>query len=115
MTFFSEEDEYENEDNYNLEHDTCDEESLMSDKDVDNEPETFDGFVDSPVYDISKGESMKLVDLGNFDMLKEHVVYPYDQSKPYISINNEDKENLISAMGNPSHMTWMGVMNIGIS
>ena len=117
-----------------LEHDTSDEDSLISDKDIDeeswtfmentvydmnkkenNEPETFDGFVDSPVYGISKGESMDLVALGNFDMEKEHAVYPYDQSEPYISINNEEKENLISTMGNPSHMTWMGVITIGIS
>ena len=52
------------------------------------------------------------VALGNFDMEKEHVVYPYDQFEPYISISNEDKENLILAMGNPSDMTWMGVMTI---
>ena len=84
---FSEEDKYENEDKYNLEHDTSDEDSLISDKDIDeqsstfmenpiydmnkeenNEPETFDGLVDSPVYGISKGESMDLVALGNFNM-----------------------------------------------
>ena len=68
-------------------------------KEENNEPETFDGFVDSPVYGISNGEIMDLVSLGNFDMEKEHVVYPYDQSKPYIRISNEDKENLISTMG----------------
>ena len=39
---------------------------------------------------------MDHVALGNFDMKKEHAVYPYDQSEPYISISNEDKENLIS-------------------
>ena len=39
---------------------------------------------------------MDLVALGNFDMEKEHAVYPYDQSQPYISISNEDKENSIS-------------------
>ena len=69
---FSEEDEYEEEEKYILEHDTSDEYSLMSDKDVDedcwtfmenpiydifkeenNEPETFDGFVDNSVYAIS--------------------------------------------------------------
>ena len=90
-----EEDEYENEDKYDLEHDTSDEESLMSEKDVDEESwtimenpvyemykeETFDGFVDSSVNGIYKGESMDLVALGNFDMEKEHVVYPYDQSE----------------------------------
>ena len=38
---------------------------------------------------------MDLVALGNVDMEKEHAVYPYDQSEPYISISNEDKENLI--------------------
>ena len=36
--------------------------------------------------------------LGNFDMEKEHAVYPYDQSEPYISISNEEKENLISKL-----------------
>ena len=61
-----------------------------------NEPETLDGFVDSPVYGISKGGNMDLMALENFDMEKEHAVYPYDQSKPYITISNEDKENLIS-------------------
>ena len=44
-----------------------------------NEPKNLDGFVDSPVYVICKGESMDLVALENFDMEKEHVVYPYDQ------------------------------------
>ena len=34
---FSEEDEYENEDKYNLEHDTSDEDSLIFDKDIDEE------------------------------------------------------------------------------
>ena len=48
------------------------------------------------VYGISKGESMDHVALGNFDIKKEHAVYPHDQSDPYISISNEDKENLIS-------------------
>ena len=75
---FSEEDEYENEDKYDLEHDISDEDSLMSDKDVDNEPETFDGFVDSPVYGISKGESMDPFSLENFDVEKEDAIYPYD-------------------------------------
>ena len=108
----------------------------MSDKDVDedcwtfmenpiydmyeeenNEPETFDGFIDNLVYDISnrgrfesldgliedpiyevfKEESMDLLALGNFYM-EEHAVYTYDQSEPYISISNEDKENLISEL-----------------
>ena len=67
-------------------------------KEENNEPKTFNGFVDSPVYGISKGESMDLVALGNFDMEEEHVVYPYDQFEPYIGINNEDKENLISEL-----------------
>ena len=35
---------------------------------------------------------MDHVALGNCDMEKEHAVYPYDQSEPYISINNEDME-----------------------
>ena len=58
-----------------------------------DEPETFDGF--SPIYGISKGESMDHVALGNFDMQKVHAVYPHNQFEPYISISNEDKENLI--------------------
>ena len=100
-----------------MEHDTSDEDSLIPDKDVNeeswtfmenpvydmnkeenNERETFDGFVDFSIYGISKGESMDHVALGNFDMKKEHVVYPYDQFEPYISISNEDKENLISKL-----------------
>ena len=66
-----------------MDHDTSDEDSLMSKEDVEekswtfmenlvyeknNEPETFAGFVDSPVYDISKRENMDLVALENFDM-----------------------------------------------
>ena len=39
---------------------------------------------------------MDHVALGNFDMKKEHAFYPHNQSEPYISISNEDKENLIS-------------------
>ena len=39
---------------------------------------------------------MDHVALGNFDMEKEHAVYPHDQFEPYISISNEEKENLIS-------------------
>ena len=76
-----------------------------------DEPETFDGFIDSPIYGISKGESMDLMALGNFDMEKEHAVYPYDQSKPYISISNEDRENLISMMGNISHMSQNNIQH----
>ena len=98
-----------------MEHDTSDKDSLISDKDVDedswtfmensvcdmnkeenNEPETFDGFVDFSVYDISKEESMDHVALGNFDMKKEHAVYAHYQSDTYINISNEDKENSIS-------------------
>ena len=37
MTFFFEEAEYENENKYNLEHDTSDEDFLISDKDVDED------------------------------------------------------------------------------
>ena len=48
---------------------------------------------------------MDLVELGNFDMEKEHAFYPYDHYEPYISISNEDIENLILAMGNPSHLS----------
>ena len=35
---------------------------------------------------------MDLVALGNFDMEEEHATNPYDQSQPYINVNNEDKE-----------------------
>ena len=124
---FSEEDEYENEDKYSLEHDTSDEDSLIPDKDVDeeswtfmenpvcdmnkeenNELETFDGFVDFSVYGISKGESMDHMALGNFDMKREHVVYPHDQSETYIDISSEDKENSISEpdMSNGESITF---------
>ena len=48
-------------------------------KEENNEPETFDGFVDG----ISKEESMDHVALGNFDMKKEHAVYPHNQSETY--------------------------------
>ena len=47
-------------------------------KEENNELETFDGFVDSHVYGISKEESMDHVALGNFDIKKEHAVYPHD-------------------------------------
>ena len=40
-------------------------------KEENNEPETFDGFVDFSIFVISKGESMDHVALGNFDMKKE--------------------------------------------
>ena len=65
-------------------------------KEENNEPKNFDGFVAFSVYGISKGESMDHVALGNIDMKKEHAVYPHDQFEPYISISNEDKENSIS-------------------
>ena len=78
-----------------------------------NQPKTFDGFVDSIVYDISnrwifesldgftedhicevlKGESMDLLALGNFYMEEEHTIYTYDKLEPYIKINTEDKDN----------------------
>ena len=51
---FSEEDEYENEDKYSLEHDTSDEDSLILDKDVDEESWTF---MENPVYDMNKEEN----------------------------------------------------------
>ena len=47
-------------------------------KEENNELETFDGFFDSPVYGISKGESMDHVALRNFDIKREHAVYPHD-------------------------------------
>ena len=50
---FSKEDEYENEDKYNLDHDTSDEDSLMSDKDVDEE---FWTIMENPVYEMYKEE-----------------------------------------------------------
>ena len=51
---FSEEDEYENEDKYSLEHDTSDEDSLIPDKDVDEESWTF---MENPVCDMNKEET----------------------------------------------------------
>ena len=41
---------------------------------------------------------MDLVALGNFDMEEEHAIYPYDESKSYIRISNEDKESLTSEL-----------------
>ena len=67
-------------------------------KEENNEPENFDGFVDFSIYGISKGENMDHMALENFDVKKEHAIYPHDQSEPYISISNEDKENLISEL-----------------
>ena len=83
-------------------HDTSNDDSLIPDKDVDeeswtfmekpvcdmnkvenNEPENFDGFVDFSVYGTSKRESMDHVALGNFDMKKEHAVYAHYQSDIY--------------------------------
>ena len=52
--------------------------------------------------------------LRNFNMEEEHVVYPYDQFEPYITISNEVKENLILVMGNLSHMKYMRRMTIGL-
>ena len=46
---FFEEDEYENEDKYDLEHDTSDEDSLMSDKVVDEDSWTF---IENTIYDM---------------------------------------------------------------
>ena len=51
---FFEEDEYENEDKYNLEHDTYDGDSLISDKYVDEESWTF---MENPIYDMNKEEN----------------------------------------------------------
>ena len=51
---FSEEDEYEGEEKYNLEHDTSGENSLMSDKDVDEDSWTF---MENPIYDMSEEEN----------------------------------------------------------
>ena len=67
-------------------------------KEENNEPKTFDGFVDFSIYGISEGESMDHVALGNFDMKKEHAFYAHYQSDTYINISNEDKENLISEL-----------------
>ena len=53
LTFFSKEDEHEDEYKYSLDHDTSDEDSLMSDKDVDEDSWTF---MENPVYDINKEE-----------------------------------------------------------
>ena len=51
---FSGEDKYENEDKYSLEHDTSDEDSLIPDKDVDEQSWTF---MENPVYDMNKEEN----------------------------------------------------------
>ena len=51
---FFEEDEYENEDKYNLEHDTSDKDSLISNKDVDEESWTF---MENLVCDMNKKEN----------------------------------------------------------
>ena len=45
---FFEEDEYENEEKYNLDNDTSDEDSLMSDKVVEEESWTF---MKNPIYE----------------------------------------------------------------
>ena len=72
VTFFFEEyDCDKEEDKYSLEHDTSDEESLMFDEDVDedswtvmenpiydmskeenNKPESFESFIDNPIYEL---------------------------------------------------------------
>ena len=61
---------------------------------------------------------MNHVALGIFDMKKEHAVYPHDQFKPYISISNEDKENLIPKLdisnGESITSNKFMVMTIGI-
>ena len=69
-----------------MDHDTSDEDSLMSDKDVDNEPKTLDGFVDSPIYGISKGESMDLVALGNL-IWKRSMQFIHMISLSHISVS----------------------------
>ena len=51
---FSEEDDYENEDKYNLENDTSEEDSLISDKDIDEESWTL---MENIVYDMNKEEN----------------------------------------------------------
>ena len=51
---FYEEDEYENEDKYSLEHGTSDEDSPIPNKDVDEESWTF---MENPVYDMNKEEN----------------------------------------------------------
>ena len=51
---FSEEDEYEDEDKHNLEHDTSDEGSIMSDKEVDEDCWTF---MENPINDMSEEEN----------------------------------------------------------
>ena len=66
-------------------------------KEENNEPETFDGFVDFSIYGISKGESMDLETWENPSMEEEHSKLLYDQSEsyhaePHKCINNEDIE-----------------------
>ena len=88
-----------------MEHDTSDEDSLIPDKDINeeswtfmenpvydinkeenNELETFDGFVDSPVYGISKGENMELVALENL-IWKRSMQYIHMISLIHISLS----------------------------
>ena len=129
VTFFSEEEDCDQEeDKYSLEHDECDEDSLVSDKVFDeyswafmedpiydkteeeyNEPKSFEGFIDNlihvmsrkgsiesldsftedPIYEVFREDNMDLEVLENLCMEEEHAVCPYNQSKLYISINNE--------------------------
>ena len=51
---FFEEYEYEDEDKYSLEHDTRDKDSLMSDKDVDHDSQTF---MENPIYNMYEEEN----------------------------------------------------------
>ena len=135
--YAEEEDCNQEEDKYSLEHDECDEDSIMSNKVFDedswtfmedpiydmteeyseyNEPESFeglidnlihvmskkgsieslDGFIEYPIYEVFREDSMGLEVLENICMEEEHAVCPYDQSKPSISSSNEDMEKLCS-------------------
>ena len=46
---------------------------------------------------------MDLVALGSLHMEQEHAANPYDQSKPYINVNNEDIEKQCSEESDMMH------------
>ena len=54
--------------------------------------ESLDGFIEDPMYEVFKEESMDLVALENIYVEEQHVVYTCDQSKTYRSISNEELE-----------------------
>ena len=80
---FSKDDQYGNEDKYNLEHGTSDRDSLISDKYIDEESWTF---MENPVYDMNKEENNKpeifdgFVDFSIYAYLKERAwtMWPWE-------------------------------------